>query len=197
MGSWWNTLWTLVIGLSGYPYRRRRRQLSTRTVQYRSDSVVPSHPTEQNVLAKPLESVQQVLSRGFIAMVIVEQVQWPWHTCCLRWNVILGIYQIQGEWSVESISAIWFPRTEPGDRWCLCAARWTEAKKQTWLQMSFLRQHLKRRSSTSPYPLAKLYCGPIMLVPVETYKSDYGSIMTTTMKGDCYQHTIGRFLTHE
>jgi len=67
------------------------------------------------------------------------------HTVCVEVNAeFLAFSQSRGNDLSTPVEEYGFPGLAPGDRWCLCAARWLEAQQQDSAPRVFLqRTHVK------------------------------------------------------
>lgn len=67
------------------------------------------------------------------------------HTvCAIVTEEFLAFSRAQGNDLSTPRAEMGFPGLQPGDRWCLCAARWLEAYQQEMAPRVFLRRtHLK------------------------------------------------------
>jgi uncharacterized protein len=54
-----------------------------------------------------------------------------------------------------------FPGLKPGDRWCLCAARWLEAQQQGMAPRVFLARSHRKALDTVPMELLRQYAADL------------------------------------
>lgn len=54
-----------------------------------------------------------------------------------------------------------FPGLKPGDRWCLCAARWLEAQQQGMAPRVFLARTHRKALATVPLELLRQYAADL------------------------------------
>lgn len=94
----------------------------------RADS--PSEPSPVNVLGQPLEPCSMDLVTGFFRTGSCETCAEDLgsHTVCAQLTEeFLELSKAQGNDLSTPRPEFDFPGLKPGDRWCLCAARWQEA----------------------------------------------------------------------
>ncbi len=86
--------------------------------------------TAKNVLGEPLEPCSEYPRTGFTRSGSCETGPQDLgsHTVCARMTrEFLEYSKSQGNDLVTPVPEFDFPGLKPGDRWCLCAARWQEA----------------------------------------------------------------------
>jgi uncharacterized protein (DUF2237 family) len=86
--------------------------------------------TQQNVLGEPLETCSDAPLTGFTrsGSCVTGAQDLGSHTVCARvTKEFLEYSRSRGNDLMTPIPEIDFPGLRPGDRWCLCAARWQEA----------------------------------------------------------------------
>jgi len=87
-------------------------------------------PDARNVLGEPLETCSISPKTGFTRSGDCETGpdDLGSHTVCARVTQdFLAYSKDRGNDLVTPVPAFDFPGLKPGDRWCLCAARWQEA----------------------------------------------------------------------
>lgn len=87
-------------------------------------------PTAKNVLGEPLEPCSMDPVTGFFrdGCCNTGSLDVGRHVVCIRANAkFLEFSQARGNDLVTPRPEIGFPGLKPGDRWCLCAARWKDA----------------------------------------------------------------------
>ena len=85
---------------------------------------------EKNVLGEPLEVCSMMPLTGFTRSGSCETgpEDLGSHTvCAMVTQEFLEFSRSQGNDLMTPLPQIGFPGLKPGDRWCLCAARWKEA----------------------------------------------------------------------
>jgi hypothetical protein len=86
--------------------------------------------TSKNVLGEPLELCSEYPRTGFTRSGSCETGPQDLgsHTVCARvTQEFLDYSKAQGNDLTTPVPEFDFPGLKPGDRWCLCAARWQEA----------------------------------------------------------------------
>jgi len=86
--------------------------------------------TPKNVLGEPLELCSEYPRTGFTRSGSCETGPQDLgsHTVCARvTQEFLDYSKAQGNDLTTPVPEFDFPGLKPGDRWCLCAARWQEA----------------------------------------------------------------------
>ena len=84
----------------------------------------------RNVLGEPLASCSDEPLTGFFrdGCCHTGRDDVGMHTVCARVSAeFLAFSRSQGNDLSTAVPALGFPGLKPGDRWCLCAARWKEA----------------------------------------------------------------------
>lgn len=87
-------------------------------------------PSPRNVLGEPLETCSLDPRTGFSRSGACETGPQDIgsHTVCARVTAdFLAFSREQGNDLSTPLPELGFPGLKPGDRWCLCAARWKEA----------------------------------------------------------------------
>lgn len=87
-------------------------------------------PTPKNVLGEPLEPCSDAPRTGFTRSGSCETgpADVGSHTVCAKVTEEFLTFSLeQGNDLVTPVPAFDFPGLKPGDRWCLCAARWQQA----------------------------------------------------------------------
>jgi uncharacterized protein (DUF2237 family) len=86
--------------------------------------------TARNVLGEPLESCSTAPMTGFFRTGCCETgpEDRGLHVVCARVTAeFLAFSRSRGNDLITPVPAFRIPGLNPGDRWCLCAARWREA----------------------------------------------------------------------
>ena len=120
----------------------------------RGDSMLdkPSSQPQRNVFGEPLQSCSERPRTGFYRT-----------GCCHTGPEDVGLHTVCVEVTAEFLAFSkaagndlstphpehGFPGLKPGDRWCLCAARWREAFEAGRRRASFSARRMRRRSSWS------------------------------------------------
>jgi len=87
-------------------------------------------PEPKNVIGEPLETCSLEPMTGFTRSGSCETGPQDMgsHTVCARVTAeFLEYSKAQGNDLTTPVPEFGFPGLKPGDRWCLCAARWQEA----------------------------------------------------------------------
>jgi len=80
------------------------------------------------------------------------------HTVCvLASQDFLEYSRFKGNDLSTPAPQIGFPGLQPGDRWCLCAARWLEAHKQGMAPKVYLRRTHKKALDVIPMEVLREY----------------------------------------
>ena len=91
---------------------------------------VPNHPTEQNILSTPLRACSTDPMTGFYrdGYCRTGSNDRGVHVVCAEMTKeFLAYTKAQGNDLSSPSPQYGFPGLNPGDKWCLCAARWAEA----------------------------------------------------------------------
>lgn len=113
-----------------------------------------------NVFGEPLESCSDRPRTGFYrdgcCNTGTEDV--GSHTVCVEvTQAFLEFSRFRGNDLSTPIPEFGFPGLQPGDRWCLCAARWLEAHQHDVAPRVFLRGTHARALEIVPLPLLKQF----------------------------------------
>lgn len=80
------------------------------------------------------------------------------HTVCVEVTEdFLNYSRSRGNDLLTPVPAYGFPGLKPGDRWCLCAARWLEAQRADKAPRVFLRCTHRRALEVAPMELLRRY----------------------------------------
>jgi uncharacterized protein (DUF2237 family) len=80
------------------------------------------------------------------------------HTVCVRVTAeFLEFSRFRGNDLSTPRPEFGFPGLKPGDRWCLCAARWLEAHEQGMAPKVYLRSTHKRACEIVPMDKLRLF----------------------------------------
>ena len=100
-----------------------------------------------NVFGEELESCSEDPLTGFFrdGCCNTDEQDVGSHTVCVEMTeAFLEYSRFRGNDLSTPMPEAGFPGLRPGDRWCLCAARWLEAQQQEMAPRVFLRRtHLK------------------------------------------------------
>jgi len=78
------------------------------------------------------------------------------HTVCIEvTEAFLEYSRFRGNDLSTPVPEFGFPGLKPGDRWCLCAARWLEAQQQDMAPNVFLTKTHKKALDIIPFELLK------------------------------------------
>lgn len=117
-----------------------------------------------NVFGEPLQSCSDRPKTGFFR-----------DGCCNTGGSDLGSHTVCVEVSKEFLEysrfkgndlstpmpEFGFPGLKPGDRWCLCAARWLEAQQQGMAPRVYLARSHRRALETVPLELLRQYAADL------------------------------------
>ncbi len=80
------------------------------------------------------------------------------HTVCVEvTRDFLEYSRFRGNDLTTPVPQFGFPGLKPGDRWCLCAARWLEAHEQEMAPRVFLQRTHQRALDTVPLAVLRQY----------------------------------------
>ena len=127
-----HVLWTVGLGLVGCHVEVKASEGSCLLEQCdrKQDIIATIHPTEQNVLKTPLQSCSTEPLTGFYrdGYCRTGSNDRGIHVVCAEMTEEFLVYTKSKGNDLSSPSPQYgFPGLKPGDRWCLCAARWAEA----------------------------------------------------------------------
>ncbi len=94
------------------------------------DAVPPSHVTPRNVLGTPLACCCLRPRTGYFrdGYCRTDATDRGMHfVCAVMTREFLEFSRAQGNDLITPMPAFEFPGLKPGDRWCLCVTRWTDA----------------------------------------------------------------------
>ncbi|MEP5765722.1 MAG: DUF2237 domain-containing protein [Halieaceae bacterium] len=84
------------------------------------------------------------------------------HTVCIEVTEdFLQYSRFRGNDLTTPMPEYGFPGLQPGDRWCLCAARWLEAQQQEMAPRVFLRRTHQRALEIVPMELLRQYAADL------------------------------------
>ncbi|MFT5606174.1 MAG: hypothetical protein ACI9G5_003153 [Paracoccaceae bacterium] len=84
------------------------------------------------------------------------------HTICIEVNKdFLEYSRFRGNDLSTPHSDFGFPGLQPGDRWCLCAARWKEAYEQEMAPRVFLQRTHKKALDFVPLAVLRKYAADL------------------------------------
>lgn len=84
------------------------------------------------------------------------------HTVCVEaTESFLEYSRFKGNDLSTPIPEFGFPGLKPGDRWCLCAARWLEAYRDERAPRVFLTRTHKRALEVVPFELLKAFAADL------------------------------------
>ena len=84
------------------------------------------------------------------------------HTVCVEvTEEFLEYSRFRGNNLSTAVPSAGFPGLKPGDRWCLCAARWLEAYQQNMAPRVFMKGTHKRATEIVPIELLKKHAADL------------------------------------
>jgi uncharacterized protein (DUF2237 family) len=113
-----------------------------------------------NVLGEPLETCSEKPLTGFFrdGCCNTSTQDLGSHTVCAQvTREFLEFSRFRGNDLSSPRPELGFPGLRPGDRWCLCAARWLEAYEKGMAPRVFLKGTHKRALTTVPIELLKKF----------------------------------------
>jgi uncharacterized protein (DUF2237 family) len=121
----------------------------------------PSEPEESvNVFGEPLENCSNNPLTGFFrdGCCNTSDDDVGSHTVCVEASAeFLEYSQVCGNDLSTPRPEFGFPGVKPGDRWCLCAARWLEAHEAGMAPKVFLMRTHQRALEIVPLELLRAY----------------------------------------
>ncbi|AFJ01188.1 hypothetical protein Q7C_3 [Methylophaga frappieri] len=113
-----------------------------------------------NVLGEPLQDCSHTPLTGFFrdGCCNTSEDDLGSHTVCVSVSqAFLEFSRFRGNDLVTPIPEYNFPGLKPGDRWCLCAARWLEAHQNQRAPQVYLASTHQRATDIIPLTLLKEY----------------------------------------
>lgn len=113
-----------------------------------------------NVYGEPLEACSENPMTGFFrdGCCNTSAEDLGSHTVCVQVTApFLEYSRFRGNDLSTPVPEFGFPGLGPGDRWCLCAARWLEAHQQQMAPRVFLRGTHQKALEIVPMALLKQY----------------------------------------
>lgn len=113
-----------------------------------------------NVFGEPLESCSENPLTGFYrdGCCNTGEDDAGSHTVCIAaTREFLEYSRFRGNDLSTPIPSLRFPGVQPGDRWCLCAARWLEAHRHGMAPRVYLRGTHRRALEIVPLELLRRY----------------------------------------
>jgi hypothetical protein len=117
-------------------------------------------PEDRNVLGEKLETCSIRPQSGFYRSGCCETgpEDVGAHVVCAEMTAeFLAFSKSQGNDLSTPVPEIGFPGLQPGDRWCLCAARWLEAHEQGMAPRVVLKGTHSRALEIVPLALLKKF----------------------------------------
>lgn len=117
-----------------------------------------------NVFGEPLQSCSERPKTGFFrdGCCNTSGSDLGSHTVCVEMTKeFLEYSRFRGNDLSTPMPEYGFPGLKPGDRWCLCAARWLEAQRQGMAPRVFLARSHRRALETVPLELLRQYAADL------------------------------------
>lgn len=117
-----------------------------------------------NVFGEPLESCSEKPLTGFFrdGCCNTSDVDTGSHTICIVASAeFLEYSRFRGNDLSTPIPEFGFQGVRPGDRWCLCAARWLEAYTQGMAPKVLLRSTHQRALEIAPLELLRQFANDL------------------------------------
>ena len=117
-----------------------------------------------NVFGEPLESCGEDPMTGFFrdGCCNTSAQDAGSHTVCVEvTDAFLEFSRFRGNDLSTPVPDFNFPGLKPGDRWCLCAARWLEAQQHDRAPRVFLRRTHIRALDTVPLEILREYAADL------------------------------------
>ncbi|WP_372809837.1 DUF2237 family protein [Litorivivens sp.] len=84
------------------------------------------------------------------------------HTVCVEMSQeFLEYSRFRGNDLSTPVPQFGFPGLQPGDRWCLCAARWLEAHEQNMAPRVFLQRTHQKALDTVPLSVLRRFAADL------------------------------------
>ena len=113
-----------------------------------------------NLYGEPLESCSEKLMTGFFrdGCCNTNAQDLSSHTVCVEASLeFLEYSRFKGNDLSTAMPEFDFPGLKPGDRWCLCAARWLEAYQQDMAPKIFMSRTHKKALDIIPNELLRQF----------------------------------------
>lgn len=117
-----------------------------------------------NVFGEPLESCSEDPKTGFYrdGCCNTSDRDAGSHTVCVKVSApFLEFSRFRGNDLTTPMPHFEFPGLRPGDRWCLCAARWLEAEKHDVAPRVYLRSTHQRALEVVPLETLRRYAADL------------------------------------
>lgn len=117
-----------------------------------------------NVFDQPLEACSEEPVTGFFrdGCCNTSDQDVGSHTVCIETTKdFLEYSRFRGNDLSTPVPDFGFPGLKPGDRWCLCAARWLEAHQQDMAPRIYLASTHKRALEIIPLELLKRFAADL------------------------------------
>lgn len=117
-----------------------------------------------NVFGEPLDACSEQPKTGFFrdGCCNTSSGDLGSHTVCIEVNKeFLEYSRFKGNDLSTPMPEYDFPGLKPGDRWCLCAARWLEAQQQGMAPRVFLARSHRKALDTIPMELLRQYAADL------------------------------------
>ncbi|MCC6208747.1 MAG: DUF2237 domain-containing protein [Gammaproteobacteria bacterium] len=125
---------------------------------------IPAREESVNVFGEPLESCSENPMTGFFrdgcCNTSVQDA--GSHTVCIAvTREFLEYSRFRGNDLSTPMPQHGFPGLQPGDLWCLCAARWLEAYQQGMAPKVYLKRTHRRALEIAPLELLRKYAADL------------------------------------
>lgn len=117
-----------------------------------------------NVFGEPLDSCSEQPLTGFFrdGCCNTSAQDVGSHTVCIEVSAAFLQYsRFRGNDLSTPMPEYGFPGLRPGDRWCLCAARWLEAQQQDMAPRVYLRRTHLRALEIAPLELLRQFAADL------------------------------------
>jgi len=117
-----------------------------------------------NIFGEPLGSCSEHPKTGFFrdGCCNTSDSDVGSHTVCIEvTREFLEYSRFKGNDLSTPLPEYDFPGLKPGDRWCLCAARWLEAQQQGMAPRVFLARSHRKALDTVPLELLRQYAADL------------------------------------
>ena len=121
---------------------------------------LPAMDTSLNVFGEPLETCSERPMTGFFrdGCCNTGQEDTGSHTVCVEaTREFLEYSRFRGNDLSTPMPRYGFPGVKPGDRWCLCAARWLEAYNSGMAPKVYLKRTHQRALEIVPLELLRKF----------------------------------------
>jgi uncharacterized protein (DUF2237 family) len=144
--------------------RNRETKMAGLNRQKHPHMDIPAKDRSVNVFGEPLEPCGQKPLTGFFrdgCCNTGDQDTGSHTVCVIVTREFLEYSRFRGNDLSTPMPQIQFPGLQPGDKWCLCAARWLEAYYQGMAPQVYLRCTHQRALEIAPLELLRKHANDL------------------------------------